>query len=99
MGLCRDDSWKPTFVHEGAFPYYVTKGGAFVKLRGNTAAEWTAHACELIRTQGVRDPRGFEHGDCRRYTDIQCTCQRGASEGCTTCRNFFAFLDAGGGPS
>lgn len=98
MGLCRDDSWKPTFVHEGAFPYYVMPDGAFVKLRGNTGAEWIAHACELIRLHGVRDQRGWR-GKCEQYTDIQCTCQRGASEGCSTCRRFFAFLDAGGGPS
>jgi hypothetical protein len=97
MGLCTDDHWQPTFVHERAVPYYVMKDGGFVKLRGNTEAEWVAHACELIARHDVRDRRGFT--TCQEYKNIQCTCQRGASEGCSTCRRFFAFLDAGGGPA
>lgn len=99
MGLCTDNHWQPTFVHEpshprGAHPHYVMPNGAFVRLRGNSAPEWVAHAAELIKQHGLRDRRGFTTPE--QYTNVQCTCQRGASEGNTTCASFFAYLDAGG---
>jgi len=99
MGLCRDNHWQSTFVHEpdhprSQFPHYVMTNGAFVKLRSDTGSEWVAHACELITKYGVRDPRGYT--TCQDYTRIQCTCQRGASSGNTTYASYFAFLDAGG---
>ena len=75
-------------------PHYVMPDGGFIKLRGDTGTEWVAHACELIAKFGKRDERGFT--TCQEYTNIQCTCQRGASEGNSTCARFFRFLDAGG---
>ena len=99
MGLCTGNHLQPTFVHDpdhprGKFPHYVMPDVAFVKLRGDSATERVAHACELIAKYGVRDPRGFT--TCQQYTSIQGTCQRGASDGNTTCARFFAFLNAGG---
>lgn len=94
MAPCRDNSWQPTFVHDidrpepNGAPFYVMPDGQFVKLRGNTVAEWTAHACELIQTYGVRDPRGYTN--CQEYVRIQCGCQRGVSEGNSTCARFLA---------
>ncbi len=99
MGLCTDNHWQPTFVHEpghprGQFPHYVMPDGSFVKLRGDSGSEWVAHACELIARYGLRDPRGFT--TCQQYTNVQCACQRGASEGNSTCARYFTYLDAGG---
>jgi hypothetical protein len=99
MGLCTDNHWQPTFVHEpshprGQFPHYVMPDGGFVKLRGDSGTEWVAHACELIAKFGVRNRRGFT--TCQEYTNVQCTCQRGASEGNKECASFFRYLDAGG---
>jgi hypothetical protein len=59
MGLCTDNHWQPTFVHEpghprGQFPHYVMPDGSFVKLRGDSGTEWVAHACELIAQHGLR---------------------------------------------
>lgn len=91
MSECRDNHWQPTFVHDldrPDGPYYVMPTRDFIKLRGNTGAEWIAHACELIRAYGVRDPRGYR--SCQQYTDIQCGCKRGLSEGNTTCAKFLA---------
>src|SRR5882757_1629922 len=39
MGLCTDNHWQPTFVHDpghprGTFPHYVMPDGGFIKLRG-----------------------------------------------------------------
>lgn len=62
--------------------------GAFVKLRGNSQAEYTAHAAELIAAYGVRDPRGYTTP--QEYTGIQCGCRRGISEGNSTCARFLA---------
>jgi hypothetical protein len=92
MSQCRDNSWQPTFVHDidrpepNGAPFYVMPTLEFIKLRGNTSAEWIAHACELIRAHGVRDPRGYT--TCSEYTRIQCGCQRGVSEGNVTCARF-----------
>jgi hypothetical protein len=99
MGVTVGNYWQPTFVHEdnhprGQFPHYVMPDGSFVKLRGNSGPEYIAHACELIAKHGVRDPRGYS--TCQRYTDIQGTCQRGPSDGNSTCARFFTYLDAGG---
>jgi len=94
MAQCRDNFWQPTFVHDvdrpepNGGPFYVMPTGQFVKLRGNTAAEWIAHATELINAHGVRDPRG--HTTPQQYTNIQCGCQRGVSEGNSTCAKFLA---------
>lgn len=97
MAECKDDFWQPTFVHDvdnpepNGAPYYVMPEGTaprFIKLRGDTAAEWTAHACELIKAYGVRDPRGFT--TCHEYTRIQCGCKRGLSERNRTCAAFLA---------
>jgi hypothetical protein len=91
MSQCRDNSWQPTFVHDidrPDGPYYVTEDLEFIKLRGNTGAEWTAHACELIRKHGVRDQRGFT--TCEQYTNVQCGCQRGISEGNSACARFLS---------
>lgn len=91
MAQCKNDLWQPTFVHDidrPDGPYYVMENGQFVKLKGNTGAEWTAHACELIRAYGVRNRTGYT--TCEDYTRIQCGCQRGVSEGNSTCARFLA---------
>jgi len=62
-------------------PYYVMPNGSFVKLQGN----WTNHACSLIRSNGVRNSRGFT--TCNEYTRIQCGCDA-ASRSNATCANF-----------
>lgn len=95
MGLCLDNHWQPTFVHEVgnpaayAGPYYVMpNNGGFIRLRGSTGPEWVQHARELIQAHGVRDSRGYTNPE--QYTNIQCGCQRGASEGNSTCALFLA---------
>ena len=60
--------------------------GSFVKLRGETAPEWTAHAAELIAAYGVRDPRGYTTP--HEYMRVQCGCRRGVSERNSTCARF-----------
>ncbi|MBP7529636.1 MAG: hypothetical protein KA801_17070 [Syntrophorhabdaceae bacterium] len=83
-GPCRGNGWQPTFVHDLITPdgpYYVMPNGSFVKLQGN----WTNHACSLIRSNGVRNSRGFT--TCNEYTRIQCGCDA-ASRSNATCANF-----------
>lgn len=95
MAECRDDSWHPTFVHDvdrpepNGAPFYVLPNNqGFVKLRGDTVAEWKAHARELIQSYGVRDPRGYTTPE--DYPRIQCGCKRRFSEGNSTCARFLA---------
>ncbi len=86
-GPCRGNGWQPTFVHDLITPdgpYYVMPNGSFVKLQGN----WTNHACNLIRSNGVRNSRGFT--TCNEYTRIQCGCDP-ASRSSATCNNFLRF--------
>ena len=90
MAECRDNNWQPTFVHDvdkPDGPYYVLpNNGGFVKLRGNSSADWIAHARELIQAYGVRDPQGYTRPE--EYVRVQCGCKRGISEGNSTCAQF-----------
>jgi len=92
MSECRDNHWQPTFVHDldkPDGPYYVLpNNGGFVKLRGNSGPEWIAHARELIQTYGLRDPLGYTTPE--QYTNVQCGCRRGISEGNSTCALFLS---------
>lgn len=87
---CTGNDWQPTFVHDlerPDGPWYVTAGGGFLKLPGNTVASWTPAACRLIATQGLRDRRGFTN--CQAYTRVQCGCTR-ADLSNATCAAFIA---------
>jgi hypothetical protein len=95
MAQCRDNSWQPTFVHDidrpepNGAPYYVMPNNqGFLKLMGNTVGEWIAHARQLIQAHGVRDSRGYTRPE--EYNGVQCGCQRGVSEGNSTCAQFLA---------
>ena len=88
---CTNNNWQPTFVHDldnPDGPWYVMPNSQFIKLRIINNRDWTPHACDLIKRSGVRNLKGYTN--CQQYTRVQCGCQRGVSEGNSTCASFLA---------
>ncbi|MCP4662315.1 MAG: hypothetical protein GY856_43510 [bacterium] len=85
---CRDDSWRPTYVHDlicdDGIPYYVKPDGSFAEV----SHPYDANGPLFCEAEGVRDRRGFT--TCQDYTRVQCGCDA-KSWGNSTCAGFLAF--------
>jgi hypothetical protein len=91
---CAGDAWQPTFVVDadhGDGPYYVQAGNGFIKLYPNGSTSLSDQACQLINSQGVREPHGLV--SCEMYDQLMCECNR-SDLGNSTCARFFLFLKA-----